>query len=74
MSIDLEKPGEAFGGTTEDLLLRRGRSSPRGGQRHDVPRFSLMASGGWIGSYSSVASIPAYFLDRQILFIFPILI
>ena len=31
----------------------------------DVPRFSLMASGGWIGSYSSVASIPAYFLLGQ---------
>jgi hypothetical protein len=34
-------------------------------------RLSVIASGGWMGSYSSVASLPAYFLlyenrfDRQ---------
>jgi hypothetical protein len=25
-------------------------------------RLSVIASGGWMGSYSSVASLPAYFL------------
>jgi hypothetical protein len=28
-------------------------------------RLSVIASGGWMGSYSSVASLPAYFLSDQ---------
>lgn len=42
---------------------RRQRGSNRDGLWRDVPRFSLIASGGWIGSYSSVASLPAYLLS-----------
>lgn len=31
----------------------------------DGSRLSVIASGGWIGSYSSVASFPAYFLHYK---------